>query len=374
MAAIGRNKPCWCGSGKKTKRCHPEQARRRPLARHDLLKRFDRAFHKRECLHPHAGASTCKGKIVDAHTIQKRVLRRIAQDGHVYSTPAQRFSLKEGPSLIGVRDASVFTGFCQIHDDQLFAPLEKEPWQASRLQIALLGCRAICHEFYLKRAAVRAMDAIKAAVIDQDTKELSLFQFGASIAVKELGAVKRQYDELILRANLDSLSYYVVELEREPELVCSAAAQTTHDFRGFQIADFSDFDKQSDWMTFSLVATDRGGAVVFTWLEDQEGLNEHVMRTLDELSDVQLSHAAVRFAFEFCENSFFTPTWWDGLEPSVQASFRERHLRGLPPDWEHPPACLAEDWIRAVEWKITRRELSFGVGGQAFDLVDKADG
>ena len=256
-----------------------------------------------------------------------------------------------------------------LRENQLFAPVEKEVWQGSRLQSALLGYRAVCHEYYLKHASVEAMRSIREATGDLHTEELAAYQFGASRAAKELSSIRKQYGNVIMGHNLAELSYYVVELAQTPEIVCSSATQTTHDFRGLRVADFSDWNKQSSWITFALIATTGGGAIVFTWLQDEEGLNERAIRTLDELSDVQLSHAVIRFAFEFCENSFFTPTWWDGIDPNVKASLSERRLRGLPPNWEHPSACLAEDGLRMVDWKVTSRKLCFGVGGQAFKLT-----
>src|SRR5215213_8567944 len=117
---------------------------------------------RKYCLHPEAGTS-CKGKIVRAHTVPKSgTLRKIARDGHVYGFGADFGSLHKHkgelvPELIGVSDASTFTGFCSHHDDRAFAPLEKVPFEATAEQVFLLTYRSVCREVYGSRMAVASV-------------------------------------------------------------------------------------------------------------------------------------------------------------------------------------------------------------------------
>src|SRR5215213_9220766 len=102
---------------------------------------------RKYCLHPEAGTS-CKGKI--------------ARDGHVYGFGADFGSLHKHkgelvPELIGVSDASTFTGFCSHHDDRAFAPLEKVPFEATAEQVFLLTYRSVCREVYGSRMAVASV-------------------------------------------------------------------------------------------------------------------------------------------------------------------------------------------------------------------------
>ena len=82
---IGRNDPCWCGSGVKFKHCHlgrEAQPRIDPWQSAETMKGH---FSEELCLHPLAGNQSCRGGIVKAHTIRRGAdLSRIAKNGHVY--------------------------------------------------------------------------------------------------------------------------------------------------------------------------------------------------------------------------------------------------------------------------------------------------
>ena len=67
----GRNDKCWCGSGKKFKRCHLDKDRETPLPLPAAANVIRRAFQQRVCLHPESSPSTC-GKVIAAHTIQRQ--------------------------------------------------------------------------------------------------------------------------------------------------------------------------------------------------------------------------------------------------------------------------------------------------------------
>src|SRR5687768_16231274 len=162
----GRNDLCWCGSGKKFKRCH---AGRELQEKPPLERVFDDLIRNREriCLHPHASAENCRGGIIQAHTLQRSgVLSRIARDNHVYSyiptvhtlnRTGGRFEAK----LTGIRKASTFTGFCAEHDKSMFADLEDRDFSGDPKQVFLLAYRAASMELYKKAQGVATINATR---------------------------------------------------------------------------------------------------------------------------------------------------------------------------------------------------------------------
>lgn len=372
LVKIGRNQPCWCGSGKKYKRCHLDRDAQAPLGRQDILEGFNKEFARGNCLHPNAGTSTCEGQIIRAHTIQRNGgLNRIARNGHVYSVlkhgPMFRETTKPEnlrPNLVGIRTASTFTGFCARHDDELFAPIEKESFTATPEQVALLGYRAISHELYLKEHTrnlaplQRDMDKGLPSSIQQMHQEMvMLFQAGVSKAIKELTALKDLYDDFVFRRAYEKLGHYVVGFRNTPDFMSSAVAQATHDFRGRVVQRLGDLSESAGWLTFSLIATDDGGAAVFSWPNAHKN-SENMMRTFDSLSDEELPHAIVRFVFEFFENTYLSPNWWEGLEESMQHGLMMRQLSGPLMEFPRSDDCLLDDGIRIVDWPIIYRLTS----------------
>src|SRR6266566_2495956 len=155
---IGRNAPCWCGSGLKYKKCHLNRDREEPVKHYEINKRLRKIFHPKFCLHPDASPHTC-GKIVKAHTIQRRGgLNRIARNGHVYtfllgSNQGKDRDVIANPELIGINEASTMTGFCELHDNKTFEPIESHSFKSNQHHAFLLAYRAICREYYENASA-----------------------------------------------------------------------------------------------------------------------------------------------------------------------------------------------------------------------------
>ena len=367
---LGRNERCWCGSGKKFKRCHLGRDAGEPLTPQAFLGSLKKTYGKGYCLHPEASSETCRGKIVKAHTIQRNGgLSAIASKGHVYNCLMHERSLsrplhpENNPNRVGIGQASTFTGFCSYHDDLLFAPIEKNPFAGSAQQVALLGYRAISRELFMKNADMalspvkREMDRGLPARSQQAVQTyVSLHQSGVAKAIEELERLKCHHDEMLLNGDFRSIGYFIIIFEDTPDFLCSAIHQTTHDFRGNRVHVLGHLDSPAYWLHFSLIPTDEGGAAIFSWLREDK-ICEEFVNTLDELPDEELPHAIVRFTFEFFENTYFAPEWWEKLDKSVQVNLMERQIREIPPtfDFPRPDDCLRDDGIRAVDWKVGSR-------------------
>ena len=167
---LGRNDPCWCGSGRKFKHCHLNREDQPPLQHWDASKKFKRAFSVKTCLAPDTWLKHCCGRVSRAHTVPKSgSLKRIARKGHVYSydvSSLKNLQKHDGalvPELLGINRASTFTGFCSRHDNQIFEPLEKRTFCGTPEQCFLLGYRARAREIYTKRAAAAFSDVLQDA-------------------------------------------------------------------------------------------------------------------------------------------------------------------------------------------------------------------
>ena len=125
-----RNAPCWCGSGKKWKKCHRDRESQRPVTPGEQFSRLHLEFQKGYCSHPQASPANCGQRIIRAHTVQRRGgIAAIAENGHVISakTGAQDLIRNHGafvPRRVGVHSASTFMGFCGTHDNSMFQPVE----------------------------------------------------------------------------------------------------------------------------------------------------------------------------------------------------------------------------------------------------------
>jgi hypothetical protein len=366
---LGRNDPCWCGSGKKYKYCHLRREREEPVTHQEIAEKQRKVWGKKYCLHPEA--NSCKGRIVRAHTIQRSGgLTRIAQDGKVYTFfPADHSMLvltsgKLEEKLVGVSRASTFTGFCGHHDNVTFAALEKEPFRFTTEQIFLLSYRALCREKFAKQAQasmipfLRIQDRGKGFVDQKAIQDFtSLVERGVTAGLKDIRYCKDRYDNALISKDFSDMQYYVIRLKDGPEIMCSGAVLFEVDFNGNRLQSLYQMNTRLDCLTFSLIGTDDGGAITFSWLGDSAAGTKFV-QSLDALSNEEIPHAIVRLTFEFFENTYFAPDWWDGLTDEERENIRTRSSLAANPDVPRRPDCLKDDGMRLVDWDVIERSTN----------------
>src|SRR5260370_35445130 len=130
---LGRNNPCWCGSGRKFKKCHLARAEQPRPTRGQIEQAVRERWRVKACLHPSAAPGVC-GKIIDAHTVQRSgALREIVDSKNLGRTFYQARPDESGritPRTVGWRQASTFTGFCSVHHAG-FEPVNRQVFTAT---------------------------------------------------------------------------------------------------------------------------------------------------------------------------------------------------------------------------------------------------
>jgi hypothetical protein len=365
---IGRNSPCWCGSGRKYKKCHLNRGSQPAPSPGEAIQQFSNTRKSRVCLHPEAG-SGCQGGIIQAHTIQRGGgLTRIAEKGHVYTLDHLAKILNNRNrfvKLTGVRGASTFTGFCARHDNELFRPIEDFPFTATREQVFLLCYRAIARELYAKRAQVVDIPYLKTLNRGKSIQEqvaiqqtLAAFSMGADQGLQEIEQLKTILDKALLSNQYSIIDYYVLQFDQTPDVLCSGVTNPVYDFGGNLLQDLGNLDKDMEDMMFSAIPTSVGGAVVFGWLNDSNAC-KRLIQTLDSLTDTELSHAVLRFLFQNIENMCINPKWWNGLAETDRQNLLSRlHDSGSTRIPERPEQ-LMDDGIRIVNWGNVNRIRGF---------------
>jgi len=100
-----------------------------------------------------------------------------------------------------------------------------------------------------------------------------------------------------------------VAFDNKPDILCAGAIYPECDFAGQKLQDLGNLGKKMELITFSLIATDNGGAFVLAWHTTGDAVCRLLAASLDKLTDDELPHTIVRFIFEFCENHYLNPDW-----------------------------------------------------------------
>lgn len=362
---MGRNDLCWCGSGKKYKKCHLGREKQDPPKLWEASKDIRKAFTTRYCLAPQPLKLSCSREIVKAHTVPKSgSLNQIARNGHVYSFI---FSLENidkyngivPPELVGINKASTFTGFCSVHDNSIFAPIEDEAFSGSQEQCFLLGYRALTREVFTKKASAslenmrREVDRGKSADEQLRVQMLNrVFNAGVQAGLGDSQHYKEIYDNVLISNAFEEVRAYVVELKCPPPVMCSAGLFPEEDFDGNELQDVADLSITPALINITSFYGGHYGAIVFTWLRESDAVCLPFVRSLMSLPFHRITNALVRLFFGFFENLHVKPDWWESL-PQASKDVLVKRLADSA-DLEMPPrrGCLAEDGFHFDEWPI----------------------
>ena len=176
------------------------------------------------------------------------------------------------------------------------------------------------------------------------------------VSVRDMERHKLEFDSVLAARDFSKVRACVVSLDRVPEILCAGALYPECDFDGRSIGDLRDLNRTPELVSFSLISTDTGGAFVFAWLESSDNPCRQLAASLERLPDSELPQAIARFIFEFCENHYLNPEWWDNADGNVRNALINRFATAasLYAPRTHE-SCLASDGVSAVSWKIIGR-------------------
>lgn len=323
---LGRNDLCWCGSGLKYKYCHLGRDRQKPQNIWSVAKEHRKVLSIKECLVPASMKSKCSRSIVNAHTVPKKEsLKSIARDNHVYGLNLDLENMikhagRVEPELVGINKASIFTGFCSIHDDSIFAPIEKHSFNESQEHCFLLAYRALTMELFKKIGVLsassirRQTDRGKCEYAQRQIQSFNKsFDTGLSLGLKDMEHYKRLYDNILLSKNFKDIRAYVLTFDRSPPVMCSSAHFLEYDFKGNKLQDVDNNNTIAHQIAYTSFYSGGHGFIVFSWLSESDAVCRQLIDSLKELSPDRVTDALIGFFFTYTENLYIQPEWWENL-------------------------------------------------------------
>ena len=326
MKGRDRNAPCWCGSGKKFKKCHLGREIQPEGKPWDAVNTNRKAFSQKKCCARDVGLGECDGGIVKAHTVSRGPnLTKIAKDGHVLHYVASISDMnKNGGKLsvkkIGTKDASVFRGFCSKHDRELFACIENEPFTGRPDQCLAVAYRTMSRELYGKDAGAHLRETLREA--DKGLKPFEQIMFqkmldeidkGNEAARRELKATHDALTTALVDARPDVLSSLVFEFAAPLPFMFAGAWSPFTDLNGGELQK-GYVDELLEQIFVSSFAGDFSAMICVSWRSITDAPGRVIADQLLALPDDQRASACLQFVMKHVENVFFDPDWFQALD------------------------------------------------------------
>jgi hypothetical protein len=283
-------------------------------------------------MHPHASAAVCEGPVVDSHTIQRKgPLEKITSaNNHVsrleYSPSEETFIVKE----IGWKKASTFPGYCGKHDSQIFAALERTSFSGSHEQCVLQAYRNTCNELYKKRALIESLELQRdlidrgCGIDEQINWQLSVNQniAGQTKSMLEIQELWRKFEDAVTNKQYDRFSSKCYLFEGDLCLASSGTLHAEFDFKGTRYSSMWDLAESAEMLSHSIMANEKGGAIVFTWLSE-ERIPQSIVSSFDDIADEDKADIFAQYCFLNSENTYFLKRWWDDLDPLLKEQLKK---------------------------------------------------
>lgn len=298
------------------------------------------------------------------------LLKYIALDGHIMRfnveptlEPGQQMQIEA--RLKGINKATTFFGFCSRHDSELFRPLEASDFAFEPEQIALLGYRAICRDFYGKEAEIAFNDeALFYLATNRDIPGFGEKNFVYRIkrvamlnARKNYSRARTAFARMVQTRDFADLRYFGLRFDAPPVYVASAAVLPEWDFNGEKLQDLNTLD---DFYPICFAAWAAAGmsAVVFCWHASADHICRPFVDSLREARPRRFADLILSMAFEYSENIAFRPDWWQALPDRYKRALGSRVMSGVD-DATRTARSLLDDDLRALRSAVTASYVGY---------------
>lgn len=261
-------------------------------------------------------------------------------------------------SLVGISKASTFTGFCEHHDNQLFAPLEKVNFAPTPETAFLLTFRAVAREMHDKILNTKIyetwLEYDRGRSLEQQQlvhEKAFLFQVGTRAGLADLCKLKDRLDTSWSHSDFSESFFVAIELARPPTVMCSGTTTPQEDFDGNELQDIGDLLVPSQSVAFTSFSDNTAGWLVFSWI-GESSVAERLVASLARQPENLLPHSILRYIFEYLSNTYMAPPWWEGLTERQQIQLRHRMQAGVDPRYQDRAGLLLDDGLRIVDWQL----------------------
>jgi hypothetical protein len=183
---------------------------------------------------------------------------------------------------------------------------------------------------------------------------INLRNQGLEAGLRELRKHKVMYDKCLLEGDRSCFQYYILEFDKCPPVMCSFGCNPEYDFEGKQLQDLDDRARPFGFLTCSIIGTEKGGAAVFGWIAENSTACLELIQSLDRCEENLVPEAIIRFAFEYGENTYFSPTWWRELDKGSKEIITRRAVSGTPGN-ARDNKSLQDDGLRAIRLSISSK-------------------
>ncbi len=284
----------------------------------------------KNCLH-----FGCNNKSINAHSIQKQgVLSKISVDGQVVAFEYGSNgidSIKKGK-----RQASTFTGFCGLHDNDLFTDIERRSYEIGNVrQETLFAYRALSRELHAKTSMRNFYSALLLDSTNYNKRVVGLILQGIAGGIADLERCRTVFKIMFETGDYTKLRTKIIVFDYECGIAVSSACTRVFDFTGNKIIEPNISTHPSLPPLIVSVFPQNGKTyVLLSYIVEDDSFYSFLDNQLLNKKPILQQNLLSKFIFESCENIFLSPQLWDKLSKKTKEEFENNLLKNIQRDLE----------------------------------------
>ena len=289
--------------------------------------------HIKCCLHP--DKSKCVKHIKEAHALQNnKIISQLAEQGHVYILNMQKAPQiipieNEEPEIltlidkIGVNHATTATCFCDVHDDEVFAPIEKgaPPFEPNNDEHRYIyAYKAFIFEYYKKIVEKNSfINNIKDRPSLLKNREQIQYYRALSKTLEEMGCVKDFFDKGIMEKDYSGLETCIIELPESINFANYACVALDFDINGKKIRHTRKGFISRIFITIFPEATK--SYVIFSCLKSDYKIYRKLFQQLKVVNTNKVKYYLDLVLPLYSENVVISPRLWEKWSEEQQMAY-----------------------------------------------------
>jgi len=301
---------------------------------------------------------TCPAQVIRAHSVQSSfILDKLVQDGHVYMF---KFEINGTAklALTGKNLATTFTGFCQLHDSELFNEvdfsIENNFNPSSKRQAILLSLRAISREYWTKLSTIQMYKTILNLVVRHDVQEvrqlLNTPSLQEEIIIKaehfarqfikntqgSISRIQRLYYSLHTQIENDKYhltSFRIFKVNSAPTLAVSSMFIPEFNLKGQQLNSLY-LDNDFTDVVLTILPSNQETYALFSFHKRHSNTLRPLFNQMEALDEDSLKKVLSKMVLMHCENTVLAPRMVNSLtdeqRSNLEQFFFETALEDIP--------------------------------------------
>ena len=225
----------------------------------------------------------------------------------------------------------------------------------------MLGYRALCHEVYEKKAALRVYPLLRAnidrgrtLIVQQEVQQsYNVMEAGTRKGLNHFKKLKRKMDDVLLNGDFSALSSCIIRTTGGISVVATGVISPNRDVDGRELQVLHDPIGKQESLMCSVVPYDGDTAFVLTWPSSQIAPRRFLESVL-KVENRFVPSILIQFLFMYIGNTFFSAKWWESLNEE-QRGWIQRAARvsnAYYTNFEFVRDSLGKASLSSVEWNV----------------------